>query len=57
MNELMTPDQMALADKLAIQAGCSGIELMENAGTALLDMVGAHFSDAESVLISLWNRQ
>lgn len=34
MNELLTPDEMYQADRLTIEAGTPGIELMDNAGAA-----------------------
>ena len=50
MIELLTTAEMAQADRLAIAAGTSGIELMENAGRAVADAVAARHPPAVAVV-------
>ena len=39
MIELLTPEEMATADRITIESGTPGIELMENAGRGVADVV------------------
>jgi len=50
MYELLIPSQMALADSLTIQGGIPGIELMKNAGEAIVETINQHFPHAQSFL-------
>jgi hydroxyethylthiazole kinase-like uncharacterized protein yjeF len=51
MIELLTTAEMAQADRLAIAAGTSGIELMENAGRAVADVVAARHPAGVPVVV------
>lgn len=51
MHELLTPDEMARADKLTIEAGTPGIVLMERAGRAVADAVAFAHALGSRVLV------
>jgi hydroxyethylthiazole kinase-like uncharacterized protein yjeF len=51
MIELLTTAEMTQADRSAIAAGTSGIELMENAGRAVADVVAARHPAAVPVVV------
>lgn len=51
MLELLTSQEMGMADRAAISRGISGIELMENAGRAVLDCLDQVFPQSGRVLV------
>ncbi len=56
MHELLTIDDMYEADQLAIKGGIAGIELMENAGRAIADIIVGNYDKRQvSVLCGSGN--
>ena len=52
MNELLTPEQMYEADRLTIEAGTPGIELMENAGAACARVIMSECEKAPVAVVA-----
>lgn len=48
---LLTPAEMGRADQLAIAAGIQSFKLMENAGTAVADVVAARYPDGPILIL------
>ncbi len=51
MIELLSTEEMARADRLAVERGVSSMTLMENAGRAVAGEVARRFPDKETVLV------
>lgn len=49
--EILTPEQMGLADRLTIEGGISGIRLMENAGQAIKDVVLKFYPETQRAVV------
>jgi len=49
--ELLTTEEMGRADRLTIEGGTQGLDLMENAGKAVANEVARRFPDAETVCV------
>jgi hydroxyethylthiazole kinase-like uncharacterized protein yjeF len=52
MLELLTPQEMAEADRLTIEAGIRGATLMENAGRAVARAIRARFRPAKTLVLA-----
>src|SRR5690606_32156012 len=48
---LLTPAEMSRADALAVEAGVPSLTLMENAGRAVAEVIEAHFSQRDTVVV------
>ena len=51
MIELLTNAEMGQADHLAVAGGISSAELMENAGRAVADHIGANYPTGTRVVV------
>ncbi len=51
MHELLTTEEMAQADRLAMEGGIAGETLMENAGRAVAEAVLSHFPGRDRILV------
>jgi hydroxyethylthiazole kinase-like uncharacterized protein yjeF len=51
MHELLTPQEMAEADRLTVEAGITGGTLMENAGRAVARAVRARFTPCKTLVL------
>jgi hydroxyethylthiazole kinase-like uncharacterized protein yjeF len=50
--EILTVEQMAAADRAAIAAGVSGVELMERAGAAVVDAIAERFPARRTLVLA-----
>jgi len=51
MSALLTPEEMGRADALAVKSGVASLELMENAGRAVVDAITTFFEPQKTLIL------